>query len=96
MYVKNKGDVYFWLPFDHYDGITLAIKKIISIDAILEDELTFTAKQYLYGYIYSTGRILSEVKNIFTITEQCLTDSIDYIAKIDEQNILLFKYRAVP
>ena len=92
LYVKHKNKIYYWLPFDHFDGISHALNKTISKNSFLREELEFKSKQNFFEHLFSRGRINNLIKNIFSISKKCLSETIDYISMVDEKNLLLFKY----
>lgn len=89
--VKHKGRTFFWLPFDHYDAISRIIKKTILKNTLITRPLMEYSTNHFCNAFFGLFKLTNGVKSIYSTDGEVLTQGIDAIATIDEQNTILFK-----
>ena len=91
LFVKHKGKKFFWLPFDHYDAISHIIKKTILNNTLITRPLMEYSTIHFCNAFFGLFKLINGVKSIYSTDAEVLTQGIDAIATLDEQNIILFK-----
>ena len=89
--VKHKGRRFFWLPFDHYDAITYIIKRTILNNTLITRPLMEYSTKHFCNAFFGLFKLTNGVKSIYSTDGEVLTQGIDVIATLDEQNIVLIK-----
>ena len=89
--VKHKGRSFFWLPFDHYDAISYIIKTTILNNSLITRPLMEYSTGYFCNAFLGLFKLTNGVKNIYSTDGEMLSQGIDTIATLDEQNIVMFK-----
>ena len=89
--VKHKGRKFFWLPFDHYDAISRIIKKTILNNTLITRPMMEYSTGHFCNAFFGLFNLTNGVKSIYSTDNEVLTQGIDAMATLDEQNVVLFK-----